>query len=182
MAATSRVSAQALGVEELQSDKLRQLFRHWQRLCGTRRMPRRTELKPEEIPYAIGSLSLIEVLRDPLNFRMKLVSKRAEGLGRHNDNGKMLDELEPAFFRDFIRGYYVRVAETLEPVIDRVQFAPGARPTGSLPGYERLILPLAGEGDTAEFLAVASDWPDDVDASLRDAMNRGPGRSHGSPI
>ncbi len=182
MAESPRVSAQPVAAEQLQSDRLRQLYLHWGRLRGARPMPKRSELRPEDVHYAIGSLSLIEVLRDPLNFRFKLISKRAEGLGRHSDQGKLLDEIEPQFFRDFLRGCYVRVVETLDPVIDRVQFAPEARPTGSLLGYERLILPMAGDAETVEFLAVASDWPSDVDAELRGVMKRGPERPHGSSL
>lgn len=182
MAEIPRVSAQPVAVDQLQSDRLRQLYLHWERLRGARPMPMRSELRPEDVHYAIGSLSLIEVMRDPLNFRFKLVSKRAEGLGRHSDQGKLLNEIEPQFFRDFLRGSYVRVVETLDPVIDYVQFAPGARPTGSLLGYERLILPMAGAVETVEFLAVASDWPADVDAELRGVMKRGPERPHGSSL
>lgn len=182
MAETPRVSARPVGVDQLQSDRLRQLYFHWQQLRGARAMPKRSELRPEDVHYAIGSLSLVEVLRNPLNFRFKLISKRAEGLGRHSDQGKLLDEIEPQFFRDFLRDYYVRVVETLDPVIDRVQFAPDARPSGSLLGYERVILPMAGAAETVEFLAVASDWPADVDADLRGVMKRGPERPPGSSI
>jgi hypothetical protein len=182
MTENPRVIAHVVAVEQLQSQRLRQLFEHWQRLRGSRPMPRRAELKPEDIHYAIGSVSLVEVLRNPLNFRFKLIAKRAERLGRHSDQGKLLDEIEPPFFREFLRGYYVRVVETLEPVVDRVEFAPGARPSGSLLGYERIILPLAGEGETVEFLAIASDWPEGVDEELRGVMKRGPERPHGSSL
>lgn len=182
MAEIPKVSAQPLSLEQLQSEKLRQLHGHWERLRGTRCMPDRQELRPEDVHYAIGSLSLIEVLRNPLNFRFKLISKRAEGLGRHSDHGKLLDEIEPEFFRNFLRGYYERVVETVAPVIDRVAFAPGVRPSGSLLGYERLILPLAGGGTHVEFLAVASDWPAEVDSQLRNVMKRGPDRTHSSSM
>ena len=52
--------------------RLGRVYRYWLSLKGDRSLPRRAELDPIDFAYALDNIMLIDVLRDPLRFRVRL--------------------------------------------------------------------------------------------------------------
>ena len=69
---TSRFqSSQKIGVLSALDD-------YWQQKCGAHGLPSRADLDPAELRYALGNVSLIDVLRDPLRFRIRVAASNVE--------------------------------------------------------------------------------------------------------
>ena len=51
---------------------------YWRQKCGDRALPSRADLDPSEFRYALGNVSLIDVLHDPLRFRIRVAASNIE--------------------------------------------------------------------------------------------------------
>jgi hypothetical protein len=140
----------------LYSPLLRRLFDHWRALApGEGALPGPRALDPLDIPWALGAVSLVDVIGDPPDCRFRYVldgSLQVERYG-YDMTGKFLDEFPEPETRELIRASY------LEAVTARAPFA--RRRDLMLDGrhrrYEALLLPF-GDGGRVTRLAVALDF------------------------
>ncbi len=98
MALTGIIEVRALAPGQVRSAKLWRLCQFWQALTAVRRLPYRAEFSPEQLPFIIGQISLIDVLGEPAEFYFRLVGTKIEDRGRRGDQGKTLNQVEPAKF------------------------------------------------------------------------------------
>jgi hypothetical protein len=141
----------ALPVELTSADeRLLRLYRYWNERRGSRRFPARDDLDPLDFPYALGRVSIVEVRRDPLGFRYRLVSTSVtEHLG-YEMTGKDVEDVPEPSMRAFVRDFYRRalaqeapVHETGTVLIERYSW-----------WHETLALPLASDRETIDMLLI----------------------------
>jgi hypothetical protein len=128
--------------DDLQNPRLVRLYRHWEAIRGARAMPSRAAFDPVDVPELLGNLILVEVLRQPLRFRYRLIGSRlTERVGR-DMTGRFFDEVPEPLYRERLREWHGgTVAEraprggvTARRLLQR--WAP----------YEILTLPLSEDG------------------------------------
>jgi hypothetical protein len=147
--------------EEVRSPMLRRLVQYWDGLRGKQAMPSRSQLKPEEMAFALAQIMLVDIhwpsavteASDP-TFRFRLVGSRIEATGHRGLTGRWAHELQPAFYRDAVLRAYREAAVAGEPSIRRIQYTND----GNELRYERLALPLSNHGTHADMLLVGTDW------------------------
>jgi hypothetical protein len=61
-------------------ETLRRLLAYWQERRGARRFPARGDVDPVEFRYALGHVSMVDVVGDPPRFRFRLVSTLASAI------------------------------------------------------------------------------------------------------
>ena len=84
---TSRFqSSQRIGI-------LDALGEYWQTKCGDHALPSRADLDPADFRYALGNVSLIDVLANPLRFRIRVVASNVEARFDRALTGTYLDDL-----------------------------------------------------------------------------------------
>lgn len=133
-----------------EDEALRRLYRYWNGRRGGLRFPSRVAIDPVDFAYALGRVSLIEVQRDPLRFRYRLVSTMlTEHLG-YEMTGKYVDDIPEPSMRDFTRRFYERALALRAPLheigtalIERYSWR-----------HEVLVLPLAADGETIDMLLI----------------------------
>jgi hypothetical protein len=135
----------------LNSPLLRRLYEDW-KARRNHRIPRRADFDPATLSYILGSLSLIEVCRDPLRFRARV---HGTNLAQHlgvEFTGKFLDEAQPS-------EYFRLVIEHLTDVVEqeRPSFAWLVNEVMQPPVWENesLVLPLSRDGDSVDYLFAA---------------------------
>jgi hypothetical protein len=146
--------------EELRSPMLRRLVDYWDGMRGERAMPSRSQLKPEEMAFALAQIMLVDIhwpsavteASDP-TFRFRLVGSRIEATGHRGLTGRWAHELQPEFYRNAVLRAY-REAVAGEPSIRRIQYTND----GNELRYERVVLPLSNHGTQADMLLVGTDW------------------------
>ncbi len=155
MALKGIIEVWGLAPDQLRSAKLRRLCQFWRELTAVRRLPYRAEFSPEQLPFIIGQVSMIDVLGEPAGFHFRLVGTKIEDRGRRGDHGKILDQIEPAAYRALLTKAYETVVAGAEPVVQRLEFkeAPGRI------WYERVVLPFTLGGERVEGLLEGIDWP-----------------------
>ena len=137
------------------SDIVRRGYAHWRRLCGDRAMPARADVKPGEVAPILGHLVLVDVLRDPLDFRYRLIGTVVETHNSAPYTGKCLSELPG-------KGPGSAIFENLRNVVDGA--APSAKSVpyvGPFRDYkhtESVALPLSDDGNTVNMIMIFADY------------------------
>jgi hypothetical protein len=129
---------------------LRRLYDYWNEKRGGRSMPSRAEIDPVEMRFILGSLLVVDVLREPLRFFVRLHGTELVRRSGYELSGKMLDELPQPQFRALTHRSWAKSVETRAPfhaTRDRVLDGRSAR-------YEVLILPLSKSGGDVDMLLV----------------------------
>lgn len=130
---TSRFqSSQQIGVLSALDD-------YWQQKRGDRGLPSRADLDPAEFRYALGNVSLVDVLRDPLRFRIRVVASNVEARFDRALTGTYVHDLpepESARLWDKVYRAVLRTGQPQSFVGEVVEDGVGRR-------YRAVIWPLA---------------------------------------
>jgi hypothetical protein len=135
-------------------DATRQALHYWQSLCGGRRMPRRSELRPAAMRSFISHVNLVDVVRSspaaPDDYIVTL-----EGHHAHEIYGavahRRLDEILPPHLEQRWRNGFSLVRQVERPVRFSSTMNAGGR---SWLAGESLMAPLGEEGRGVEALFV----------------------------
>lgn len=133
--------------------KVAALYRYWQSLCPpARRLPGRQHFNPLSVPALLPNIWLIDVARDPLRFRYRLIGTRIVDTLGGERTGQWLHDAHPEFDLGAPQfAHYTDVVETGQPNWRR------GKPV--LMSYiercmeiERIFLPLAEDGVTVDVI------------------------------
>lgn len=122
------------GEDRIASLALRDLHAYWLGKWRGTSMPRRADIEPLEIPTLLPMVYLVDIDREPLRFRFRLVGTRVVAWFGRDLTGDYLSEGATPRYRE--------VLESGQPAYDRLH-----KPAiGGRHGFcQRLLLPLAGE-------------------------------------
>jgi hypothetical protein len=142
--------------EDITSEKLRRLFDYWDGKRGDRPLPARGDLDPVDFHYALANVALINVLRDPLRFRFRLVGTEIVRRDGTDLTGKYIDDHPLPEYRALLRQTYGDIVAGGTPAVFRRERLMDEK----LRQYEVLYLPLAADGVSVDMLLlVAIDFP-----------------------
>jgi hypothetical protein len=161
------VRAQPLTLADVVSDRLLRLHRLWGARRGARRWPSHGDFSAEDLAFTEDTLTLVDVLYQPLHFRMRRIGPSVEELRGPGDQGKLVDEMTPPVYGALLRTTYTEALNAAEPRFHLVQFMPGVRPARFPLAYERVILPLSNSGVAIDMLMIATDWSEAITPDLR---------------
>lgn len=128
------------------------MFQYWDGKRNGRQCPARGDLDPLDFPYILGWVALIEVTRNPLRFRYRLLGVLLVERFGFDMTGKYLDEFPQPAFRQFLERAWTEVVETGRPIH---QFH-NDTVDGHRRDFETLRLPLATDGQTVDMILLAS--------------------------
>lgn len=138
--------------DRIRHPQLRQLYDYWDGLRGARRFPARRDIDPVDLRFAVGSLTLVEVLRDPLRFRFRLAGSGFSHRFGMDFTGKTFDDVPDPAYRAQITEIFRRVAETGEPSASLNERILDGRPHK----FETLRLPLSEDGLVVNMVLVCA--------------------------
>jgi hypothetical protein len=141
--------AQVLG--PITVPELHRLYDYWAARAKPGRLPSRADVDPIELPFVLADLLLVDVLRDPLRFRYRLIGSNIILPPSMDMNGRFVDEHPDVEFRKQALSVYTQVATAGRPVavvhdaiVDR-----------RLRRHQTLLLPLAADGATVDMILLA---------------------------
>jgi hypothetical protein len=137
--------------EQIQHPRLRQFYAYWEAKRGERRFPARRDIDPLDFPYILGNLMLVDVLPDPLRFRVRLHGTELAQRAHYELTGKMLDALPFPDYRDYVIERCRGLVASGTPLSVRQDRMLGGQPQR----YEALWLPFSDDGETVNLLACA---------------------------
>lgn len=147
-----------------QNGTLDALNEYWQTKCGDCALPSRADLDPTEFRYALGNVSLIDVLQDPLRFRIRVVASNVEARFDRALTGTFLDDLpEPESARLWDKVYRTVLA-TGKPQ----SFVGEVVENGATRMYRAAIWPLASNHRDIDMLLCCREPLDEADRRAPD--------------
>jgi hypothetical protein len=141
---------------QIRDSRLARLYAYWLERRGARRFPGRRDIDPLDFAYVLGHIMMLEVLREPLRFRVRLHGTEMATRAQYDLTGKLLDELPINEYRAYVIERCRSLVATGEPQLvrhDRVLDARTRR-------YEALWLPLSDDDANVTMLicALIYDW------------------------
>jgi hypothetical protein len=127
---------------------LRQLYDYWDKKRAGRRFPARADIDPLELGFVLGNLSLIDVLHDPLRFRIRLQGTLSVSRLGFDMTGKFADEIPDPEYREVVIETYQRIVREARPMREVREIAYDHKSHR----YEIVWLPLSDDGTTINML------------------------------
>jgi hypothetical protein len=132
------------------NDKLAALERHWRAMHPPAGLPGRQHFDPIDVPSLLPWILLVDVAREPLRFRYRVIgTAHVDTLG-YNPTGRWFDEAHPDFHQTTVCREFTEVATRGEPTYYRGPLTFVA--TKGFLEIERLVLPLARNGRIVDML------------------------------
>jgi hypothetical protein len=128
--------------------ELHRLYDYWRARCKDGRLPGRAVIDPVDLPFVLGDLLLVDVLRDPLRFRYRLIGTNVVQPPQMDMNRRFVDEHPDAEFRRQALSVYTQVATSGRPLSVRHD----AVMDGRVRRHQTLLLPLAADGVTVDMV------------------------------
>jgi hypothetical protein len=130
-----------------------EVFHYWDSKRGSRIMPRRADIDPNELRRHLPGIMLVEVKRDPLDFVYRLVGTREVAARGNDPTGKRVADFWFGANAKDVVANYERVVESRSFLYDLDKFV---RPGGRRIQDESLYLPLATDGEEVGQIMVYS--------------------------
>jgi len=128
------------------------LFDYWCARRGARAMPSRKDVDPVQIPKHLPNLMLVDVLRDPLRFRYRLVGTRVVAASTDDRTGQFFDQVRFFDANPAVAKHYEAVVANAEPHYSDEPFH--NRQSDSIYRVQRLLLPLSSDGVSVDMILV----------------------------
>lgn len=133
----------------------RQLIAYWQGKHHDGRLPARRDIEPADLKPILAQLLLVDVLRDPLDFRYRLAGTLSYDIFGYDLTGKRVRDVKPAEWAEMVWTSLERIVRTREPQYVRLDFE---TPEGNRRSYRVVRLPLADDGETVDCIVLMSDF------------------------
>ncbi len=132
--------------------KIRALFDYWQSIHPEGGLPGRQHLDPLDIPQLLPNIWMVDVTRNPLRFRFRLVGTEIVKFVGRDVTGLWLDEFFEGYETSEASHAHRNCALAGEPAYRKgdVLFNPGRADLEA----ERIYLPLAQDGKEVDILLV----------------------------
>ncbi len=130
---------------------LQRLYDYWLSKREDGKIPGRSDVDPLDIPDILPHICLLDVERtdDSLRFRFRLFGTQHQEFNQRDFTGQLIDEVFPPEAAAKVNAAYRQVVESGEPHYWRENLAFEGREHIA---YERLICPLASDGETVNML------------------------------
>jgi hypothetical protein len=130
--------------------RVARLLEYWRSIRpAEHRFPGRRHVEPTDLPELLRWLWLVDVQQAPLRFRCRLVGTGHREMMGKDCTGFWIDEVFPDFTQ---RRSYADFAAAAAGEPRWYRGEPDFAPPQSYVGTERLMLPLAADGETVDML------------------------------
>lgn len=134
---------------DLGDDVLSAGLAYWERLRAGRAMPSRADIDPVEIRHFLPFVMLIDVLRDPLDFRCRLVGSEIERIARSSPRGRLFSQSRNCPPGSRAWSDYERTVLLGRPVTGPFHYA---GPDRMVVAVRHCLMPLSADGKSVNMI------------------------------
>lgn len=147
-----------LNRDEIVSPEFRFVYDLWAGKRGGRRAPSRNDFDPAEMRQALPRLILVDVVRDPPDFRYRLAGTETFFIHGTELTGRSVLGISPAKQGQLVWNDLCEMVETWEPQHVQLEFV---SQDGHARSYRVLRLPLSSDAETVDMVLVIQDFGTD---------------------
>src|SRR4051794_22256526 len=144
-------------------------YRYWEACCGSRAVPRRSDIDPSDIRALLPNLQLVDVVDRGQRFRFRLVGTAIVTAYGDEMTGRFFDEIMPPDRLARALGYHRLVCETKRPVYVRAAYA--TFENGEIVA-RRIIAPLSNDSISVNMTIAVQSF--DYSSPVHEAIVCGP--------
>ncbi len=133
----------------------KRLIAYWRSKHRGDKLPARRDIEPADLKPILAQMLLVDVLREPLDFRYRLAGTLSYDIFGYDLTGKRVREVEPAEWAQAVWESLATIVRTRDPQYVRLDFE---TPEGNRRSYRVLRLPLAEDGETVDCIMLLSDF------------------------
>ena len=143
----------------LRDDRHRRAFAYWRSKAPEGRLPGRRDIDPLEVPDLLSWLTLVDVVWDHerLRLRARLIGTGVVARFGRDITGLYAEEAYPEDYLAQVLETYGAIIRSRCPQVSRHQIPIEGRENTE---YDRLILPLAKDGDTVDMFLTCFAFDD----------------------
>jgi hypothetical protein len=141
-------------VAQITSPRIRRLYAYWSGLRRGEGLPRRADVVPDQIKDLLPNIMIVDVEREPLRFRYRLVGTKVVEYNDVEFTGRYLGEIGWPEEADLIKSY-VGVVESRRPVFGSLSWGLVGGGAGR---SEFARLPLSDVGETVSQILAMEDY------------------------
>ena len=101
------------------NDELLRLYRYWLVRRGGRLFPSRSAVDPVEFSFALGRVSLIDVMEKPRRFRYRVMAATLVERLDYDLTNKYVDDISDDDIREYIQNLYAKAVDTRVPLYNK---------------------------------------------------------------
>jgi hypothetical protein len=136
----------------IETDIIAPARRYWERIRGNRAMPRRGDLDPVDIPRLLPFVMLVDVLREPLDFKFRLIGTAIQAIIARNYVGERFSELPHMVKGNLIWAEYEAVVSRQRPVAAILEYVGSDR---YVQGVRHCLMPLSNDDRAVNMILAA---------------------------
>ena len=140
---------------DIRSPILRQGLAYWNVKRRERLMPARADIDPMEIIPILPNVVLLDVLRDPLDFRYRLIGTVIEEHMSEPYTGRRFSELSHQRAPSRIWSCSQCIVRDKQPLCSDI---PYVGPKRDFTSIEDVMMPLAADGETVDMIFVVVEY------------------------
>lgn len=133
---------------------LRQLHAYWRSKCFNGRLPGRDTIEPGPVHKLLPRIFLLDVIRTPgsqrFGFRFRLAGSEHFEINQIELTGLTIEQAFAPGNLESVRSVYSEVVTSRKPVLT-LRASPGVEDRFHI-FYDRLLLPLASDGETVDMI------------------------------
>lgn len=143
-----------LDLASTEEPSFRFLIDYWQGKHRDGKLPGRSAIDPHELKPVLPQLLLIDVEREPLDFRYRLAGTSTYDIFGFDLTGKRVRDIPPPNWGETVWRSLAAMVESGKPQYVRLDFTTAE---GNVRSYRVLRLPLAEDGVTVDCVLVMGD-------------------------
>jgi hypothetical protein len=125
---------------------------YWQGIRGGKPMPSRADLDPLHIPHLLPHVILVDVLREPLNFRYRLIGSLHDRILGSDHRGRLFSDLAHTALGTAHWDQFARVVAERQPLDAQISYVD---PHEGTPGFmAHCLMPLSSDGESVDIVFV----------------------------
>ena len=140
------MTALPAALDHLRHPKLRRLAAYWLERRGSRELPRRADIDPVDVPWALLDIALYDHVAEVGRFRCRVAGQRVTEMIGVPMQGRFLDEILPERLYAVVGQRYARMIQE-RAIVHSHGAVYGAH--GKSSQGERLVLPLGDDDGRA---------------------------------
>lgn len=137
-----------------QSKLVREGLAYWNRIRGHRPMPARADMNPLDIPQLLPYVMLVDVLRDPLDFRFRLLGSAHDEVVGADYRGRLFSALPHTAEGNPVWAQYAQVVAECVPICGEISYV--GRDPFLRRNLEHCLMPLSADGVTVNMILVVT--------------------------
>lgn len=146
--------AVSLQLSELTSPRIHRLYGYWQHQCMSGKLPRRADIAPDQIRDLLPNIIIVDVERNPMRFRYRLVGTRVVEYNGVEFTGRYLGEIGWPEEQELVDSYAF-VVSSRRPFFGLLAWG---LVTGALGRCEFARLPLSEDGELVTQILAMEDY------------------------